>query len=125
MPQRKLKRHVSGAASISEQPATWVVQSANNSRITFSIVPCCHAAIADPVTNEAVRVLHARCRTLNNEVVIGRHFGICGGCSIQDLQYAQQLASKEAALRKLLKPVLRQIEGSIASPLFTSVESDE
>ena len=57
--------------------------------------------------------------------MICRHFGICGGCSIQDLPYAQQLATKEAALRKLLKPLLRQMEGSIASPLFAPVESDE
>ena len=57
--------------------------------------------------------------------MICRHFGICGGCSIQDLPYAQQLASKEAALRKLLAPALRQSESVIASPLFVPVESDE
>jgi 23S rRNA (uracil1939-C5)-methyltransferase len=57
--------------------------------------------------------------------VICRHFGICGGCSIQDLPYAQQLASKDAALRKLLTPALRQTDGLIASPLFAAVESEE
>ena len=31
-----------------------------------------------------------------------RHFGICGGCSIQDLSYKDQIAFKEATLRKLL-----------------------
>ncbi len=31
-----------------------------------------------------------------------RHFGICGGCSIQDLAYEEQIAAKEATLRKLL-----------------------
>jgi 23S rRNA (uracil1939-C5)-methyltransferase len=37
----------------------------------------------------------------------------------------QQLASKEASLRKLLKPALRQTEGLIASPLFVPVEFEE
>jgi 23S rRNA (uracil1939-C5)-methyltransferase len=34
--------------------------------------------------------------------VVCRHFGICGGCTMQDLSYAQQIATKEAMLRKLL-----------------------
>jgi 23S rRNA (uracil1939-C5)-methyltransferase len=34
--------------------------------------------------------------------VLCRHFGVCGGCSIHDLSYAQQIAAKEATLRKLL-----------------------
>jgi 23S rRNA (uracil1939-C5)-methyltransferase len=34
--------------------------------------------------------------------VVCRHFGICGGCSIQDLSYKDQIASKEATLRELL-----------------------
>lgn len=57
--------------------------------------------------------------------MICRHFGICGGCTIQDLSYAQQLASKEAALWKLLKPALRETDGMIASPLFAAEDSDE
>jgi len=57
--------------------------------------------------------------------VICRHFGICGGCTIQDLSYAQQLASKEATLRKLLKPALQQSDALMASPLFAPVELAE
>jgi 23S rRNA (uracil1939-C5)-methyltransferase len=34
--------------------------------------------------------------------VICRHYGICGGCSLQHLSYAEQIASKESVLRKLL-----------------------
>jgi 23S rRNA (uracil1939-C5)-methyltransferase len=34
--------------------------------------------------------------------VLCRHFGICGGCTIQDLPYEKQIAAKEATLRKLL-----------------------
>jgi 23S rRNA (uracil1939-C5)-methyltransferase len=34
--------------------------------------------------------------------VLCRHFGICGGCSIQDLSYKDQIAFKEATLRRLL-----------------------
>jgi 23S rRNA (uracil1939-C5)-methyltransferase len=49
--------------------------------------------------------------------VICRHFGICGGCSIQDLSYNEQLAAKEAVLRsKLSVP--------IASPLFVPIDWD-
>jgi 23S rRNA (uracil1939-C5)-methyltransferase len=51
-----------------------------------------------------------------------RHFGICGGCSLQHLSYAEQLASKEAALvdilRRILREPLRRPQGPIASPLF-------
>lgn len=50
--------------------------------------------------------------------VLCRHFGICGGCSIQDVPYAEQLASKEAELKDRLRPVLRE---PIASPLFVPI----
>ena len=48
--------------------------------------------------------------------MICRHFGICGGCSIQNLSYAEQLASKEAILRERL-PV------PIPSPVFVTVDT--
>jgi 23S rRNA (uracil1939-C5)-methyltransferase len=48
--------------------------------------------------------------------VICRHFGICGGCSIQNLSYAEQLASKEAILRERL-PV------PINTPVFVPVDT--
>jgi 23S rRNA (uracil1939-C5)-methyltransferase len=47
--------------------------------------------------------------------VICRHFGICGGCSIQNLSYADQLASKEAILRERLSV-------PIPSPVFVPVD---
>lgn len=49
-----------------------------------------------------------------------RHFGICGGCSIQHLSYGDQLASKEAAL---LERLPRELRGSVASPLFVPVNA--
>jgi 23S rRNA (uracil1939-C5)-methyltransferase len=49
--------------------------------------------------------------------VICRHFGICGGCSIQDLPYPEQLASKEAVLRRLL-PI------PLPSPLFVPFDTN-
>jgi 23S rRNA (uracil1939-C5)-methyltransferase len=53
-----------------------------------------------------------------------RHFGICGGCSIQHLSYAEQLASKEAALLDRLPQALREAGGPVASPLFVPIEGD-
>jgi 23S rRNA (uracil1939-C5)-methyltransferase len=48
--------------------------------------------------------------------VVCRHFGICGGCSIQDLSYTEQLASKERILRERLP------RGTVlASPLFVPI----
>lgn len=32
------------------------------------------------------------------------HFGVCGGCATQDQPYAQQLAAKEAMVRRILQP---------------------
>ncbi len=37
------------------------------------------------------------------QTVFCRHFGICGGCSLQHLSYAEQLASKEGALLERLR----------------------
>src|SRR5262245_6434894 len=57
--------------------------------------------------------------------MICRHFGLCGGCSIQDLAYAQQLSSKESVLRDCLRaaiPALREGRGPFASPLFVPIE---
>jgi 23S rRNA (uracil1939-C5)-methyltransferase len=54
--------------------------------------------------------------------VLCRHFGICGGCSIQNLAYADQLASKEALLLERLPQALRESRGVIASPLFVPVD---
>src|SRR5215467_4963329 len=47
------------------------------------------------------------------------HFGICGGCTIQHLSYLEQLAFKEAALRKRLSPGL-----PFATPLFAGIDED-
>jgi 23S rRNA (uracil1939-C5)-methyltransferase len=49
--------------------------------------------------------------------VICRHFGVCGGCSLQHLSYPEQLASKEASLSNLL-PV------PVVSPLFVPADVD-
>src|SRR5262245_46691728 len=49
-----------------------------------------------------------------------RHFGVCGGCSLQHLSYSEQLASKEAALRKRLPKAVR---GAFASPLFVPIDN--
>jgi 23S rRNA (uracil1939-C5)-methyltransferase len=53
-----------------------------------------------------------------------RHFGICGGCSIQHLSYAEQLASKEAALIERLPRTLRGVGGPVASPLFVPIDDE-
>ena len=46
-----------------------------------------------------------------------RHFGVCGGCSLQHLSYGEQLASKEAALASRLSV-------PVASPLFAPTDVD-
>ena len=53
---------------------------------------------------------------------ICRHFGICGGCSVQNLPYAEQLAAKEEALLERLPQKLRKPGESLASPLFVGIE---
>ena len=57
-----------------------------------------------------------------------RHFGICGGCSIQHLSYPEQLASKESALRERLAGalggLLHEPGGPAASPLFVPIDAD-
>lgn len=53
-----------------------------------------------------------------------RHFGICGGCSLQHLSYAEQLASKEAVLLAVLPGSLREAAGVFASPLFVPTNID-
>src|SRR5437870_4770048 len=53
-----------------------------------------------------------------------RHFGICGGCSIQHLSYAEQLASKETALLDRLPRELREAGGPAASPLFVPIDAE-
>ena len=50
------------------------------------------------------------------------HFGICGGCSIQNLPYAEQLAAKEQVLLERLPRKLRGPGGPLASPLFVGTE---
>jgi 23S rRNA (uracil1939-C5)-methyltransferase len=48
-----------------------------------------------------------------------RHFGICGGCTIQNLAYGEQLAAKETALRKRLpasSPSFVPIPGEAETP---------
>lgn len=58
--------------------------------------------------------------TSNKAAGLCRHFGICGGCSLQHLSYSEQLASKEAALRERLPSSVR---GACASPLFVRVDN--
>src|SRR5262245_59481527 len=53
-----------------------------------------------------------------------RHFGICGGCSIQHLSYAKQLALKESRLLERLPVELLKPGGPVASPIFLRVEGD-
>jgi 23S rRNA (uracil1939-C5)-methyltransferase len=54
---------------------------------------------------------------------ICRHFGICGGCSLQHLSYREQLAAKEAALLERLPKALRKKGGPVSSPLFVPLEA--
>jgi 23S rRNA (uracil1939-C5)-methyltransferase len=56
-------------------------------------------------------------------IPICRHFGICGGCTIQNLSYDEQLASKEAALLERLPLELRKKGGPVASPLFIGIDA--
>jgi 23S rRNA (uracil1939-C5)-methyltransferase len=55
-----------------------------------------------------------------NGDVLCRHYGICGGCSIQHLSYAEQIASKEAALLDRLPLALRDV----SRPLFVPIDLD-
>ncbi|MEQ1726859.1 MAG: 23S rRNA (uracil(1939)-C(5))-methyltransferase RlmD [Vicinamibacterales bacterium] len=48
-----------------------------------------------------------------------RHAGVCGGCGLLHLSYPDQLAGKEASLRRLLGPFLPPTR----QPLFIPVES--
>ncbi|MGE0448430.1 MAG: 23S rRNA (uracil(1939)-C(5))-methyltransferase RlmD [Vicinamibacterales bacterium] len=50
--------------------------------------------------------------------VFCRHAGVCGGCSLLHLSYAEQLASKDAALRSLFAPHLPR-EARSARSFFT------
>jgi 23S rRNA (uracil1939-C5)-methyltransferase len=50
-----------------------------------------------------------------------RHFGICGGCSLQHLSYTKQLAQKESALLERLPLALREPGGPVASPIFLPI----
>lgn len=45
-----------------------------------------------------------------------RHFGECGGCSLQHLPYEEQLASKKARVQELLSPLGVEISAAHASP---------
>jgi 23S rRNA (uracil1939-C5)-methyltransferase len=54
----------------------------------------------------------------NKATGICRHFGICGGCSLQQFSYSEQLSSKEAALRERLPTAVRE---AFASPLFIQI----
>ena len=56
--------------------------------------------------------------------MVCRHFGICGGCTIQNLSYPEQLARKEAALVNRLPTGLRGPGGPLASPVFVSTGLD-
>ena len=65
-----------------------------------------------------------RLRIVQQWGVLCRHFGICGGCSIQHLSYAEQLASKEVALLGRLPRTLREAGGPVASPLFVPTDAE-
>src|SRR5262245_60651496 len=53
-------------------------------------------------------------------LAICRHFGVCGGCSLQHLSYRDQLVSKEKALLDLLP---REARKAVASPLFIPIDT--
>ena len=45
-----------------------------------------------------------------------RHFGVCGGCATQDVEYGEQVARKDALLRELLGPLC----GEVLRPMVPS-----
>src|SRR6185369_9027907 len=69
------------------------------------------------------------CRKSDNEALICRHFGMCGGGSLQHRSYSQHLTSKETALlerlRGVLPKVLREPQGPVAFPLFLPVHDED
>lgn len=50
-----------------------------------------------------------------------KHFGICGGCTYQNLSYEDQLKLKEGQVRELFTPVLKAY-GKDFEPLFEGVK---
>ena len=49
------------------------------------------------------------------------HFGICGGCAYQNLDYEEQLKLKERQVRELLYPVLAE-DGKDFDTLFEGIK---
>jgi len=45
-----------------------------------------------------------------------RHFGACGGCARQDVEYPAQVAQKEADLREILGPFAAALRPAVPSP---------
>ena len=52
------------------------------------------------------------------------HAGVCGGCSLLHLSYGEQLASKEASIRRLFASVPSRL-GRDRATLFLPIESGE
>jgi 23S rRNA (uracil1939-C5)-methyltransferase len=52
-----------------------------------------------------------------------RHAGVCGGCGLLHLSYHEQLAAKDASLRRLLGSLIPTATGPGGSPLFLPIVS--
>jgi 23S rRNA (uracil1939-C5)-methyltransferase len=57
--------------------------------------------------------------------VICRHFGPCGGCQLQDVPYAEQLAGKQRRLEQLLRDAIGDAVPPVRPVIGMSLAADE